>query len=178
MRIIIGAGDQRYEGWVATGRAQLDLTNPSSFPPDGSVEAFLSEHVWEHLSLDQARVAARHCYRALRPGGYIRVAVPDANFPDPEYQSMVQVGGPGLADHPAADHQVLYDHALLSDVFTDAGFTVDLLEYCDAAGRFHYNQWDPAEGPIYRSLLNDHRNKGGRIGFASLIIDARKEPGA
>ena len=55
-----------------------------------------------------------------------------------------------------------------------AGFEVDLLEYCDEEGRFHYNQWDAMGGPIYRSLLMDHRNRDGRIGFVSLIVDARK----
>jgi predicted SAM-dependent methyltransferase len=31
-----------------------------------------------------------------------------------------------------------------------------------------------ASGPIYRSLMMDHRNRSGRLGFASLIADARK----
>jgi predicted SAM-dependent methyltransferase len=48
------------------------------------------------------------------------------------------------------------------------------LEYCDEHGRFHYNQWLPADGPIYRSLLSDHRNRDGKLGFVSLIIDAHK----
>lgn len=174
MRIIIGAGDQRYEGWVATQKEELDLLDAASWPAPGSVDAFLCEHVWEHLDEAQGRAAARLAYMALRPGGYIRVAVPDANFPDPAYQKVVQIGGPGPADHPAAGHKILYDYVLLSDVFRSAGFTVDLLEYCDAAGRFHYNQWDVADGPIYRSLLRDHRNRDGKLGFVSLILDAHK----
>jgi len=62
----------------------------------------------------------------------------------------------------------------LETVFIDAGFEVELLEYWDDAGQFHYRQWDLQTGPIYRSLLMDHRNKNGRIGFASLILDARR----
>jgi hypothetical protein len=53
-------------------------------------------------------------------------------------------------------------------------FEVDLLEYCDETGRFHYNQWCLEDAPIYRSLLSDHRNKDGTIGFVSLIVDAIK----
>ena len=68
----------------------------------------------------------------------------------------------------------MYDYVLFADVFHSAGFDVELLEYCDENGRFHYHQWSPADGPIYRSLLSDHRNKDGQIGFVSLIIDARK----
>ena len=114
------------------------------------------------------------CYEFLKPGGFLRCAVPDANFRDPEYQAAVQVGGPGPADHPAADHKIVFDYRLLGEVFASAGFDVDLLEYCDESGRFHYNQWALASGPIYRSLRMDHRNRDGRLGFVSLILDARK----
>jgi predicted SAM-dependent methyltransferase len=134
----------------------------------------LCEHVFEHLTEAEGRAAARLCFDFLKPGGLLRVAVPDAYYPDPEYQRVVQIGGPGPADHPAADHKIVYDHARLTDVLASAGFEVDLLEYCDQAGRFHYHQWDLASGPIYRSLMMDHRNRSGRLGFASLIADARK----
>ncbi len=134
----------------------------------------LCEHVWEHLTEAEGRTAAALCYEFLRPGGYLRCAVPDANFPDVAYQRTVQVGGPGPADHPAADHKILYDYRRFAAVFAGVGFAVDLLEYCDEQGRFHFTYWDPADGPIYRSLRSDHRNRDGNLGFASLILDAKK----
>lgn len=79
-------------------------------------------------------------------------------------------------DHPAADHKIVYDYRLLTDVLGAAGFEVDILEYCDDGGILHCNQWDPAGGPIDRSLLSDHRNRNGKPGFVSLIADARKPP--
>lgn len=177
LKVIIGAGEQRWDGWIATGRKELDLLSRESWARwfgDRKADALLCEHVWEHLTEGQGREAARIAFEFLKPGGWLRVAVPDANFPDPEYQRVVQVGGPGPADHPAADHQMVYDYKLLSDVFQSAGFRVDLLEYCDEQGRFHYHGWDLQGGPIYRSLLMDHRNRGGRIGFVSIILDAHK----
>ncbi|WP_338032139.1 hypothetical protein [Deinococcus deserti] len=135
---------------------------------------FLCEHVWEHLTEAQGREAARLCFDFLRPGGLLRCAVPDRNFPDSEYQNIVKVGGPGPADHPASDHKMVYYAELFTSVFEDAGFDVDLLEYCDREGRFHYHQWDLSTGLVYRSLLSDHRNTGGQIGFVSIILDARK----
>lgn len=102
------------------------------------------------------------------------MAVPDANFPDAEYQKTVQVGGPGPANHPAADHQMVYDYRLFQSIFEEAGFKVELLEYCDEQGRFHYHGWDMATGPIYRSLLGDHRNRGDKLGFVSIMLEARK----
>lgn len=177
LRVIIGAGEQDYAGWIATGKDQLDLLCGDDWTnsfAERRADAFLAEHVWEHLTETEGRKAAEHCFTSLKPGGYLRCAVPDGNFPDPDYQQLVQVGGPGPSDHPAADHKILYDYKLFSDVFKAAGFDVDLLEYCDERGRFHYNQWDPREGPIYRSLLQDHRNKKGELQFVSLIVDAKK----
>ncbi|MDX9787526.1 MAG: hypothetical protein RBT11_12150 [Desulfobacterales bacterium] len=177
VRIIIGAGDQRWPGWVATHREELDLLNPSDWVKSfylRRANAFLCEHVWEHLTEAQGRLAAKTCFRWLAPGGYLRCAVPDGNFPDPAYRQIARPGGPGPKEHPAADHQLLYDYVLFSDVFAQAGFDVDLLEYCDEQGRFHYNQWSIKDGPIYRSLLMDHRNSGGSINNVSLIVDARK----
>ena len=177
LRIILGAGEQRWPGWLATQREQLDLRDPDSFAAfflGRRADAFLCEHVWEHLTEAEGRAAARTCYEYLRPGGFLRCAVPDGNFPDSDYQAAVQVGGPGPADHPAADHKIVYDCRLLCDVFASAGFAVDLLEFCDESGRFHCNQWSPENGPIYRSLLSDPRNRDGRLGFVSLILDAKK----
>lgn len=177
LRIIVGAGEQRYPGWIPTQKEELNLLSPETWAAryrPGAIDALLCEHVWEHLTEAEGRAAAALCFQFLKPGGYLRVAVPDRNFPDPEYQSDVQVGGPGLADHPVADHKIVYDYRLLADVLQWTGFQVDLLEYCDEAGRFHYNQWDPDDGPIYRSLLSDHRNRGGKLGFISLIVDAKK----
>lgn len=177
IKIIIGAGDQSYEGWIPTHKEQLDLNCEECWLKNFEkikASAFLCEHVWEHLTLDEGKRAAKFVFNALEKGGFIRVAVPDLNYPDKEYQQTVKVGGPGPKDHPAADHKIVYDYKTLVTVFSEAGFEVDLLEYCDEKGRFHYNQWDLSEAPIYRSLLKDHRNRDGRIGFASLIIDAIK----
>ncbi len=86
----------------------------------------------------------------------------------------MQVGGPGPRDHPAADHNIVYTYTLFQNVFTAAGFEVDLLEYCDEQGRFHYHQWDVSKGKIYRSLRFDHRNRDGELNSVSIILDAVK----
>lgn len=177
LKVMIGAGEQAWDGWIATHREQLDLTDRASFADwfgTRRADALLCEHVLEHLTEAEGRVAAAICFDFLKPGGFLRVAVPDAFYPDPDYQRGVQVGGPGPADHPAADHKIVYDHATLAAVLASAGFEVELLEYCDRDGRFHYHQWDLDSGPVYRSLMKDHRNRDGRLGFVSLIADARK----
>ncbi len=77
-------------------------------------------------------------------GGWTKhkVAVPDCNFRNEWYQNMVKVGGPGPIDHPAYTHKIVYDYKNLVDVFEKAGFEVELLEYCDESGKFHYKYWN------------------------------------
>ena len=86
----------------------------------------------------------------------------------------MQVGGPGPADHPAADHRIVYAAHLFRAVFEEAGFEVELLEYCDGPGRSHAHGRDITTGPIDRPLRLDHRNRDGKLGSASIILEARK----
>ncbi|HET7300482.1 MAG TPA: hypothetical protein VFJ01_07485 [Oleiagrimonas sp.] len=176
-RIIVGASSQDDPGWAQTQQDELDITRwadwTTMFTP-GALTHILSEHVWEHLTFDEARLAATHCFAMLAPGGRVRCAVPDGNFPDDDYQCTVQIGGPGPAGHPAASHKVIYTWDTLTAVFEQAGFEVRLLEWCDDEGVFHATDWDARDGFVYRSLRFDHRNQHGQLRFVSLIIDATK----
>lgn len=178
VKIIIGASSQTYPGWVQTQEEELNLLRRSDWDQSfGKMKlaAILAEHVWEHLSYQEGIEAAKTAYDFLQDGGYIRCAVPDGYFRNEEYQKLVQVGGPGPADHPAASHQIVHNYRTLTRMFEEAGFKVNLLEYCDEEGEFQYREWDPAGGFIYRSFRFDHRNRDGELGFVSLIVDAVKE---
>lgn len=132
-RVIVGASSQDYPGWIRTQQHELDLTRRGDWAamfPNETVAAVLAEHVWEHLTPDEARAAARNCFAALAPGGFVRCAAPDGLFPDPAYQRIVQVDGPGPADHPAASHKVVYDYRTLPLVFD----TSDLMFGCSNGG--------------------------------------------
>ena len=54
----------------------LDITRPFPFR-DSSVDAVLASHVLEHLTRQEAADCVREIHRVLRPGGVLRVAVPD-----------------------------------------------------------------------------------------------------
>jgi len=177
IKIVVGAGPYERPGWVLTQHEQLDLLKREDWEVSFSqrpVTAILAEHVWEHLTFEEAKVATRICYDFLEPGGYVRCAVPDAYFPNEEYQNTVKPGGPGPKDHSAASHKIVYNYRMLWEVFESAGFGVRLLEYWDEQGQFHYQEWDEKAGFIYRSKRFDHRNQGGTFGFTSLILDAIK----
>ena len=178
LRVVIGSIESKNNvGWKHTEENELNLLKRSDweimFSPN-SITVILAEHVWEHLTYDEGISAAKTWFDFLNPGGYVRCAVPDAFFRNEWYQNMVKVGGPGLADHPAASHKIVHTYHTLTSMFEAAGFQVQLLEYCDENGDFHYTDWDENKGFIYRSKRFDHRNQDGELGFVSLIVDAVK----
>ena len=175
-RLTIGASSRYDAGWIPTEKEYLNLLHADEWQhlmtPD-SVDAMLAEHVWEHLTAEEALTAARTCFTYLRPGGYLRLAVPDALHPDPNYREKAMVGGRGPGGGPN-DHKVFYSYDTLSGLFELAGFRVELYEFFDEGGTFHCHPWDERDGKIRRSKRFDHRNRGGRLGYTSIILDAVK----
>ena len=177
MKVVIGAGKTTYNGWRSTQESELNLLNREDFEHLFNLEkpkAFLAEHVWEHMTLEEGLIAAQNCFDFLEDGGYMRVAVPDKNFKNEWYQNMVKIGGNGDPNHPSFSHKILYDYKLFCSVFEQAGFVVELLEYCDENGIFHYKYWNEEDGKIFRSLRFDTRNTLEKLGMVSIIIDAKK----
>lgn len=177
MKIIIGAGNTSYDGWISTQERELNLLNKKDFKKqfkEESIDAMLAEHVWEHMTEQEGVQAAKNCFAYLKSGGYIRCAVPDKNFHNEWYQNMVQIGGPGSTDHPAYTHKIVYDYKALKTVFEKAGFEVEVLEYCDEHGVFHYKYWNETDGKIGRSFRFDTRNSLEKLGMVSIVIDAKK----
>lgn len=174
LQIIIGAHNTKYENWHPTNIDSLNLLETASFQHlfgDKKVSRFLAEHVFEHISYVDALIALKNCYNYLEKGGAVRIAVPDGFHPNPEYINMVKPLGFGEGAH---DHKLLYDYKKLSKVFEEAGFKVNLLEYYDDQGTFHYNEWDSKDGHVIRSKRYDKRFNEP-LGYSSLIIDGIKE---
>lgn len=175
LKIVVGSAGVPVPGWIITDVNELDLLRPSTwaaFMAPGSVDALFAEHVWEHLRPADAVLAARTCFTFLRPGGVLRVAVPDGLHPDPAYLEAVRPGGTGPG---ADDHQVLYTHATLRAVFEEAGFSVTLLEHFDEDGVFQQVPWSSDGGHVLRSARHDPRNHDGTLRYTSIILDAQKK---
>ncbi len=175
IRLVVGASGVFEQGWIPTDVHTLNLLTPKRwliFFPYDAVSAILAEHVWEHLTLEQGKKAAVTCYLFLQKNGYARIAVPDGYHPDKNYIDYVKPGGSGIG---ADDHKVLYTYKTLSRIFEEAGFTVNLLEYFDENGQFHFHEWNKADGMVHRSSRYDDRNTGTVLNYTSLIIDAVKK---
>jgi predicted SAM-dependent methyltransferase len=173
-KIIIGSAGISRPGWLATDKDTLDIVDRKSFLrywEPGSIDTFMAEHVWEHLTEEEAIHANANCYEFLRPGGRLRIAVPDGFHPNPVYIDYVRPGGTGAG---ADDHKVLYNYQSLNEQLEKQGFSVNLLEYWDELGQFHFKEWTSEDGHIVRSKRYDPRNQDGSLTYTSLIVDAVK----
>ena len=82
--INLGCGGMTFAKWLNIDVDQphhvdivWDLTTGLPFLPDNQFDAVFSEAFIEHVSRKAAMKIFQDCYRALRPGGHIRVAIPD-----------------------------------------------------------------------------------------------------
>jgi predicted SAM-dependent methyltransferase len=172
--VAVGAAGIRDTGWIDTEIEYLNIINEKHWKrvfKENSIDALLAEHVWEHLTLEEGSMAARYCYKYLKPGGYLRTAVPDGFHPNPEYIDHVRVLGTEGRDQ---GHKVLYNYITFSHLFEAVGFKAHLLEYFDSKHRFYFEDWSPAKGLIRRSKRFDRRNSDHQLNYTSIIIDAQK----
>ncbi len=104
----IGCGSVFHPGWinldsVPTGPAvrAYDARGPLPFA-DASVDVVYHAHMLEHLEADDARRFLAECHRILRPGGVLRVVVPDL-------EGIAQAYLRELADVRAGGAATLYE---------------------------------------------------------------------
>ncbi len=79
----LGCGPNHMDGWVnidLEAEYEPDLVHDLStgLPyADDSVDLVYSEHFFEHLPLAAGYALMQECHRVLRPGGVLRIAMPD-----------------------------------------------------------------------------------------------------
>jgi predicted SAM-dependent methyltransferase len=81
LKLCLGSGSAPLAGWI-----NIDIQRPADvlldlrfgIPlADGSVAFIYSEHLIEHLTLDEGLAHFAECRRLLKPGGVLRIATPD-----------------------------------------------------------------------------------------------------
>ncbi|HEV7347085.1 hypothetical protein [Telluribacter sp.] len=175
LKVVIGSGYTSFSGWIHTDIETLNILKADDWRQyfrESSISRILAEHVWEHFTEADGKTAFVNCHTFLKPGGFLRVAVPDGFHPDEEYINKVKPGGTGEG---ADDHKILYNYRLMTEFLEGIGYKVRLVEYFDEQGKFHKNDWLPEDGLIRRSADHDQRNQGGKLVYTSLIVDAIKQ---
>lgn len=142
MRLNLGAGAQVLDGFVSVdiegGHVKHDL---SAFPwpvDDAAVGEILASHVLEHFDRHIGRRFLAECWRVLRPGGVLRVAVPDYDiFADcvvagdwsavqgyPWIDANHFFGGDAHEKRPHWRHRYAYTFGLLEHILREIGFVL------------------------------------------------------
>jgi predicted SAM-dependent methyltransferase len=139
IRLHLGSGGHPLDGWVNIDVLGMepdvywDLRGGIPFP-DGSAEAVFLEHVVEHFPLAAVLDMLDECFRALAPGGIIRLGVPDfgryleSYAGDGAFVGRLRPGRPTrlLAVAEVAlghGHRSVWDAETLSRVVSESGFT-------------------------------------------------------
>jgi hypothetical protein len=136
VRLHLGCGFEHKAGWtnidLVGSKADIfwDLRRGIPFA-DNSVDAIFHEHLLEHLPMRTGLSFTDDCYRALRPGGVLRVVVPDAGRLIRDYveddPSLLQRCPTGLIAVQSLfydwGHVAMYDAATLCSLLRVAGFS-------------------------------------------------------
>lgn len=161
LRLHLGCGPYPKPGWVNIDLSghpvdlRWNLERPLPFKP-GSVDAIFHEHLLEHLPLSTGLEFLRANYRLLRPGGVLRVVVPDAGA----YLESYGSGGDGLLRELRSDRPTkmlainelfyMYTHVAMFDAET-------LTLFLRAAGFDHVERMDFGESRLDPCPDSEHR---------------------
>lgn len=133
MKLHLGCGKRNIPGFVhidAVDYPHVDhvsTIDSLSFIPDGSVELIYNCHVLEHFKRRDVERVLREWYRVLKPGGVLRISVPDFAKLSELYQrygklEMVVGALFGRGDYLYNIHYNVFDFDSLSAVLQRAGF--------------------------------------------------------
>lgn len=125
IKLDLGAGDVSPPEFTPLGHRHGSEIFPLNRA--GDVDVIRASHVLEHFSRDQTDVVLRNWFDALKPGGEIRVAVPDFNK-----IAQLQLAGDPLAVGYAMGgqldqddfHKTLFDEKALRFALASAGFVL------------------------------------------------------
>ena len=131
MKLNLGCGHKKLPGFVNVdlegGDVQVDL---GVFPwpwQDGTVDEIVASHILEHFSKADGERFLDECYRVLRRGGELRIAVPDMDkfiachlsgdfSPLNGYKWTglnYLMGGDETESNPAQRHKYMYNYETL-----------------------------------------------------------------
>ena len=177
-RVVLGNGGKALagvglRGWASIeGERQLNLADGCAWARvfagvEGTVAALFAEHVMEHMTPITVLHAAAAAFTVLRPGGRLRIAVPDGYHP----RSDNRLGTNAISG--SAPHRIMWTHETLSETLRRAGFEAVAQAYYSVNGSWHEHAWWEREsefGSVRRSSRHDKRFIVG----GSLIVDGIK----
>jgi SAM-dependent methyltransferase len=114
-----------------------DLTKPLPFK-ENSVSVIYGAHVLEHLYLADAQKLLSECLRVLRPGGVIRLVVPDLRSMVARYLQNKNGGSPSPSERVAAADKLNEKLGFRSPAAPGGNF---LFKFYSIWKDFHHHKW-------------------------------------
>lgn len=176
VRVHLGCGETDLPGfWNVDSRAlrhvhYAQCVFPLDVYADDSVDLIYCSHTLEHLTFVGARQALTEWHRVLRPGGVLRLAVPDFSVLAEVYAAtddLRRIRGAllGGQNYPGNFHRSVYDRRLLGELLTEVGFE-------------KIREWHPWE--VFEGRPPDTSGEvwdlAGRTFSISLNLEGRKGP--
>lgn len=133
-KIQFGCGGNILQGWENYD-AEVDISKPLPFEND-SVDAILAEHVLEHITIQEAWGFLEECFRILKIGASLRIAVPSVSrihaLADEDYFNFIVKHGWGEPNRKGAvksiifnhEHKTIWETSSLSSIISVLGFTI------------------------------------------------------
>ncbi|MEZ0060901.1 hypothetical protein ABIF26_006444 [Bradyrhizobium elkanii] len=127
IRLDLGAGERSPDGFVPLG----NINGTSIFPllhADGSVSVIRGSHVLEHFPHGQIAAVLKDWVRALKPGGELRIAVPDFRKIAEGYLAGEPIPTEGYVMGGQIDgadfHKAIFDEDHLKKAMAEAGLVL------------------------------------------------------
>jgi SAM-dependent methyltransferase len=124
IKLDLGAGDVSPDGFIPLG----NVNGSSIFPlphADGSVSVIRASHVLEHFPHGQIVEVLNDWVRALKPGGELRIAVPNFEWIAENYVAGQPINTQGYAMGGQIDeadfHKAIFDKSSLTRQLAGAG---------------------------------------------------------
>lgn len=139
VKIHVGAGNRDWKGWINVDIQPLkhidhvcDGSKLDMFA-DNYADVLYASHVLEYWDRIQAIDVLDEWYRVLRPGGTLRIAVPDFSKIAYVYWKHGELlegplFGRMMADGNIIYHKTVYDYKSLKSILYDTGFK-DVMSY-------------------------------------------------
>lgn len=123
-RLNLGAGRLPVPGFTDVDRKNGAEVYPLPYE-DNSIAAIRASHILEHFPHEKVLDVVREWVRVLKPGGVIRIAVPDFKWIAEKYLAgeNIDVQGYVMGGHVDANdhHGVIFDAETLTDVMEQVG---------------------------------------------------------
>lgn len=175
MRLHLGCGKRDFGSeWIHIDKVSyphVQYSNVEKLPcDDNTVEVIYASHLFEYFDREEAKTVLKEWHRVLKPGGVLRLAVPDFRALCELYMKghrLDKVLGPlyGKWGEPAVYHKTCYDFTSLASVLGEAGFT--------NTHRYSWRETDHAHIDDHSQAYFPHMDKeNGKL--LSLNVEATK----